>query len=229
MIIHTPVIVLKSFPYGDTSIIARCFSKNQGKISLIIKGARNQKSPKGAHFEPMSYIDVIYNYNPNRELHTVSKVTFIQYWSNILNDLQSITLSMAILDMTEKTLSYEDPHPVLFSILKNVLKAFNKKKSNPNMLFWFYECALLNNLGFRPNLNENELPGLTLPNINTDANIVLILNNLLSGDIEKINEYDINDKNRKVISNYLWMLLCYHFDNLRNVKFKKVIKTILAE
>ena len=40
MIAQTPAIVLKSFPYGETSIIARCFSKNYGKISLIVKGAR---------------------------------------------------------------------------------------------------------------------------------------------------------------------------------------------
>ncbi|MBT5224254.1 MAG: DNA repair protein RecO, partial [Candidatus Marinimicrobia bacterium] len=32
MITHTPAIVLKSFPYGDTSIIARCFSEYQGKV-----------------------------------------------------------------------------------------------------------------------------------------------------------------------------------------------------
>ena len=47
MIINTPAIVLKSFPYGDTSLIARCFSKDNGKISLIIKGARSKKSSKG--------------------------------------------------------------------------------------------------------------------------------------------------------------------------------------
>ena len=46
MIAQTPAIVLKSFPYGETSIIARCFSKNYGKISLIVKGARTKKNLK---------------------------------------------------------------------------------------------------------------------------------------------------------------------------------------
>ena len=46
MIMQTPAIVLKSFPHGETSIIARCFSRNYGKISLIIKGARTKKKSK---------------------------------------------------------------------------------------------------------------------------------------------------------------------------------------
>jgi len=229
VIVQTPVIVLKSFPYGDNSLIARCFTKEQGKLSLIIKGARNKKSPKGAHFEPMSYIDVIYNYNSNRELHIVSKVSFIKYWSNILNNLRSITLSLAILDLTEKTLSYEDPHPNLFSTLKKVLTAYNKNNIDPNILFWFYECSLLNNLGFRPNLNKPEFPGLKLPNIRKANTSGLVLARLLSGDIEKINTSIIKKEDRRIISDYLWMLLCYHFDNLNKVKFKKVIKTILSE
>ena len=108
MIIHTSAIVLKSFPYGDTSLIARCFSKDQGKISLIIKGARTKKSSRTAYFEPLSHIDIIYHHKPNRELQMVSKVSFIDYWSNILSDLRSVTLSVAILELTDKTLSFED-------------------------------------------------------------------------------------------------------------------------
>ena len=46
MIVHTSAIVLKSFPYGDTSLIAQCFSKDKGKIGVIIKGARTKKKPK---------------------------------------------------------------------------------------------------------------------------------------------------------------------------------------
>ena len=86
MIVNTPAIVLKSFSYGESSLIARCFSKNNGKVSLIIKGAKSSKSPKASYFQPLSYIDIIYNYKLNRELQVLSKVNFREYWSKILND-----------------------------------------------------------------------------------------------------------------------------------------------
>ena len=229
MIIHTSAIVLKSFPYGDTSLIARCFSKDQGKISLIIKGARTKKSSKTAYFEPLSYIDIIYHHKPNRELQMVSKVSFIDYWSNILSDLRAVTLSVAILELTDKTLSFEDPHPNLFSTLKNVLQAFNERSSDPNLLFWFYECALLSHLGFKPHLNNHDFPGMSLPNLNDGSNSILILSSLLSERLDSLPKDLITKNERKIISKYLWMLLCYHFEGIHKVKSLKVTRNILTE
>ena len=181
MIIHTPAIVLKSFSYGDTSLIARCFSRDYGKINLIVKGARSKRSPKSAQFQPLSYVDLVYRNKPNRELQILSKVNFRESWPGILQDLRSITLSMAILEMTEKTLSEDDPHPGLFKNLADVLRAFNEKKSDPNILFWFYECSLLTHLGFRPDLDQRELPGLVLPDPNSGPNSGIIIKKLLEG------------------------------------------------
>jgi DNA repair protein RecO len=229
MIIHTSAIVLKSFPYGDTSLIARCFSKDQGKISLIIKGARTKKSYKTAYFEPLSHIDIIYHHKPNRELQMVSKVSFIDYWSNILSDLRAVTLSVAILELTDKTLSFEDPHPNLFLTLKNVLQAFNERSSDPNLLFWFYECALLSHLGFKPNLNNYDFPGMSLPNLNDGSNSILILSSLLSERLDNLPRDPITKNERKIISKYLWMLLCYHFEGIHKVKSLKVTRNILTE
>ena len=87
---------------------------------------------------------------------------------------------MAILELTEKTLSYEDPNPALYKVLEEVLTTFNYGIVSSNLLFWFYECALLSNLGFKPNLEDNNLPGLTLPNLNEGINSRKILSSLLS-------------------------------------------------
>ena len=109
MVIHTPAIVLKSFSYGESSIIARCFSREQGKISLIIKGAKRSKSPKSVHFQPLSYVELIYNYQPKRDLQTISKVSFLGYWSKILSNLRSITLSSAEILGIDKRVGSLDP------------------------------------------------------------------------------------------------------------------------
>jgi len=227
MIVHTSAIVLKSFPYGDSSLIARCFSKDKGKISLLVKGARSKKSSKASHFEPLSHIDVVYSYKPNRELQILSKVSFINYWSNILNDLRRVTISMAILELTEKTLSYEDPNPALYRVLEEVLTTFNYGIVSSNLLFWFYECALLSNLGFKPNLEDNNLPGLILPNLNEGINSRKILSSLLSERLDSLPSDLITAKDNVIISKYLWSLLCYHFDGLHKVKFIDVTKEIL--
>lgn len=229
MIIHTPAIVLKSFPYGDTSLIARCFTKENGKISLIIKGARSKKSPKSAQFQPLSFIDIIYHNKPNRDLQVLSKVNFRESWPKILDDLKSVTLAMAILEMTEKTLHEDDPHPGLFATLVDVLRAFNKRENDPNLLFWFYECALLTHLGFRPNLDKREFQGLMLVDPNSGPNSGLILASLLAENIDDLPNDTVTPDDRKIISDYLWTLLRYHFENLDKMKSLEVARKLLSE
>ena len=229
MIIHTTAIVLKSFPYCDTSLIARCFSEDKGKISLIIKGARSRKSPKSAQFQPLSYVDVIYYNKPSRELQVLSKVNFRESWPKILEDLRSVTLSMAILEMTEKTLLDEDPYPGLFKALVDTLRAFNEKKADPNILFWFSECALLTHLGFQPNLDKRDFPGLTLTDPNAGPNSGLILASLLAEDIENLPTDEVTPMDRKIIGDYLWTSLRYHFDGLAKIKSMDVVRKILAD
>ena len=228
MTVHTPAIVLKSFPYGETSIISRCFTKENGKVSFIVRGARSKKSTKFSHFQPLSYIDIIYNHKSKNDLQTVSKVDFREFWSNIVKDLRAVTLSMTILDITDRALSLDEPFPILFNNLKDVLRLFNKNNTDPNLLFWFYECALLKNLGFQPNLEKVRLPGLPMVNPNEGPNSGSILATLLAGDISQLPKDQVTPKDRHVISDYLWSLLCYHCEGMGKIKSMAITKKILA-
>ena len=228
MTVNTPAIVLKSFPYGETSIISRCFTKKNGKVSFIVRGARSKKSSKFSHFQPLSYIDIIYNHKSKNDLQTVSKVNFREFWPNIVKDLRSVTLSMTILDMTERALSLDEPFPVLFNNLKDVLRLFNNDNTNPNLLFWFYECALLTNLGFQPNLEKLRLPGLSISNPNEGPNSGSILATLLAGNITQLPKDPVTPKDRHIISDYLWTLLCYHCEGMEKIKSMATTKKILS-
>ena len=228
MLVNTSAIVLKSFSYGESSLIARCFSEKNGKVSLVIKGAKKIKSLKAPYFQPLSYIDIIYNHKINRDLQILSKVNFRQYWSKIFDDLYRVSLAISILELTDKTISENDPHPSLFLILKEVLKAYNNTLIDPRTLFWFYECALLNNLGFQPNLEDPKLPGLVLPKITSDSDCIMVLSTLLSGNINQLRKIKVSKETSSLISDYLWSLINYHFEGLSSIKSFKVVKKLLT-
>ena len=80
MIVHSRAIVLKSFSYSNTSIIARCFTREKGKVSVIIHGAKKKNSQKAAYFQPANYLDLVLYFKETREIQTVSKVSFVQIW-----------------------------------------------------------------------------------------------------------------------------------------------------
>jgi len=234
MIVHSPAVVLRRFSYSDTSIIARCFTQEMGKISFMIRGAKRKKSPQTAFYEPMSHLDLVFYYNERRDMQTVSKASFATTYKNIHGDLKRIAYGMAVVELTEKTIIDHDPHSDLFIVLLNILHAIDTRAEQLNLVYWYYQIKLLTLLGFKPDLNNRDLTGLVLPDPTKGPNSAQILSFLLSGDLSdtgfqsKLNELSVSAKDRKVISQYINTCLYYHFDGLKELKSLRVLKALVT-
>ena len=68
--VATNAIVLKTIPYGDSSIISRLFTEDQGKITVMAKGAWRPKNTTGPLLEPMNHIRLQYYHKNNRDIQT---------------------------------------------------------------------------------------------------------------------------------------------------------------
>jgi DNA repair protein RecO (recombination protein O) len=227
MIVNTTAIVLKTFPYGETSLISRCFTKEKGKISFIIKGAQSKKNLLSPYFQPLSYIQIIYNENAKRELQIISKVNFVNIWLKIPNSLKKMTLLQSILEITDFTLEKNDPHPGLFNILIEAINYFENNQFKENLIFWFYECELLSELGFRIDLKNNEENKYDITSSKIEGESLIILKHLLNKSIEQVKFDKVLKKDRKIISNYLYQQLCYNLDGFDRLKSFKVARDIL--
>jgi DNA repair protein RecO (recombination protein O) len=227
MIINTSAVVLRSFPYGETSIIARCYTKDHGKVSLIVKGARRKKSPMAAYFQPMNYLDIVYYYRQTRNLQSVSKASFVEIWSDLNQDLKKIAHGLAVIELTEKTNTDNDPHPELFDELVSVLKAFNSSDLRFNLIFWYYQIKLLTILGFKPDFHQREHQNIKFPNPFAGPNSQNILEDLNNNSIDSITNITATSKDRKVISEYLTTFINYHFEGLESLKSFSVLKQII--
>jgi DNA repair protein RecO (recombination protein O) len=227
MIINTPAVVLKSFPYGETSIIARCYTKEQGKISLIVKGARRKKSPLAAYFQPMNYLDLVYYYKQTRSLQAVSKASFGTIWSDLNQNLIKIAHGLAILELTEKTNTDNDPHPELFDELISVLTAIDSSELRLNLIFWYYQVKLLTILGFKPDFTDLVHGSVKFPNPFKGPNSEKILNDISNNNLESIENTVVNNEDRKAISDYLKTYFKYHFEDMDKLKSFEVLKQII--
>jgi DNA repair protein RecO len=227
MIINTPAVVLRSFPYGETSIIARCYTRDHGKVSVIVKGARRKKSPMAAYFQSMNFLDIVYYYRETRSLQSVSKATFVEIWSHLNQDLKKIAYGLAVIELTEKTNTENDPHPELFDELVAVLKAFNSSDLRLNLIFWYFQIKLLTILGFKPDFHQREHGNIKFPNPFAGPNSEKILEDLSINSIDAISNITALGKDRKAISEYLTAFINYHFEGLGNLKSFSVLKQII--
>ena len=231
MIVDTPAIVLKTFPYGETSLISRCFTKEKGKVSFIIKGARSKKNPIAPYFQPLSFIQTIYNENEKRDLQIVSKAHFIKIWLKISQSLKKMTLLQSILEITDLSLEINDPNHGLFESLIEVIELYESDSINSNVAFWFYECAVLSETGFRINLKVDN-PGLIeddSSNLNDQKQCRYILQNLINKNFGEISFEKILPEEKKLVSNFLYNQLCYHIEGFDRLKSFKVAKNILND
>lgn len=228
MIVQSPAVVLKSFPYGDTSLIARCLTRELGKISVMVRGARRKKNPLGAYFQPLSFLDIIFYHKQTRELQTISKVSFVEPWLNLQNDLKPLTLGLSILELTERVVTDHDPHPELFDELIRCIRALDAKSKPVNVIYWYYEMQLLSHLGFKPDLSMDEFPGMSLPSLQTTPNSFKILSALQSYSLDALPELTIASEDKTVVSHYLLSQIHYHFEGINSLKSLEVIRKILS-
>jgi len=224
MIINTDAIVLKTFSYGETSLISRCFTKDKGKISFIIKGAKSKKNLVSPYFQPLSFINIIYKENEKRELQIVSKVSFVQIWTQIPLSLRKMSLSQSILEISDFTLEKNDPYPNLFNILIKTFQIFESGDINENILFWNYECKILSEMGFMINIKDSFDSELISLEINDK--IINTIQQLINGNISDIDFDTISLENKKKISKFLYQKLCFYFEGFERLKSFRVIKDI---
>ena len=226
MIINTNAIVLKTFSYSETSLISRCFTEDRGKISFIIRGAKSKKNLVAPYFQPLSYINIIFNENEKRELQIVSKVSFVKIWTKIPLSLKKMTLAQSVLEISDFTLERNDPYLDLFKILIKTFLFFENEDFDENIIFWHYECKVLSEMGFLIDIeDEQEFIQGAIKLKKTDTSF-MVLQSLVEGNLSDINLDKISAKEKKDVSQFLYHKLCYHFEGFERIKSFQVIKDI---
>ena len=72
MLVTTPVTILKTYDYSETSKILRCLTRDLGLRSVIAKGARRPRSRFGGLVEPFSDGIATFYLKDGRDLYTLS-------------------------------------------------------------------------------------------------------------------------------------------------------------
>lgn len=211
-IVQTEAILLKKFKFGDTSIIANFFSKDFGKFSALIKGARSLKSGKSALYQSLNHLLLFFNKKENRELQIINKADLIDSYEGIKTDLDKLNTGFRILELTNRLFIEYDKHRETYDLLVNILKNIELSTENiKNNLIYFQlkisEYTGISILGNRENgkfLKNMKIKDETFDN-NSSFKIVDsyldILNKINMADLESLNNLYINESD--LISDFL--------------------------
>ena len=76
MLLSTPGFVLHTTPYGDTSVVARVFTRQLGVQGYIIKGVRTHAARvKQNLLQPLSCLDMVVYHTPRNSLNHIKEIS----------------------------------------------------------------------------------------------------------------------------------------------------------
>jgi len=147
-IIKTEAIVLRKINFGDSSRIALFYSKDFGKISGIIKGARSSKSKIGSMVDTINLLQLVLYKKDAREVQLISEVDLIKHYSHIKDDYQKLKYATAIIELLT-TMTSENEHNIkLFDGTVRMLSLLDATDENPQFLFVKYFFFFLKEIGY---------------------------------------------------------------------------------
>ena len=173
-ILKTEAVVLSKLNYGDTSLIVSLFTKELGRLSAILKGARSPKSKIGTKIDPINYVEIVFYNKDTRDLQIISSADLIKHYSGIKEDLEKLKFAHSVIELIKNLTPEHEQNIRLFNGTVKILSLFESSNELPNLIFARFFLFFLHEIGYEVQLEKcmscgrTDLNGLQLSyNFNT--------------------------------------------------------------
>ncbi|GAB6933142.1 DNA repair protein RecO [Calditerricola satsumensis] len=150
MLVRVEGVVLRTMDYGEGHKIVTLFTREQGKMGAVARGAKKPRSRLAAVTQPLTH--GLYLCHAGGELATLSQGEVLHAFSRIRHDLLQTAYAAYILEVTDRLLAEREAHPRLFDQLVGILEQIEAGK-DPEILTRIYELRALAASGVRPHLD----------------------------------------------------------------------------
>ena len=153
-LLTTEGIVLKAQALGDTSRIVTVYTREHGLRKVVAKGARKTPSRFGFALEPLSRSRLVLYLKPDRDLHLLSQAEVLDPLGSRIADLVRLAHAQAALEIVDRLVWGEEPHPELYDLLRRTLDGCVRAPvaALPAVTLAF-QLQLASLLGYRPRLD----------------------------------------------------------------------------
>ena len=159
-IVRTDAVVLRSMEYGETSRIVRLFTREQGRVSVMARGARSARSRFGSTREAMSWIQTVIHCKPGRDLQTLSESAHMETFPNIGRSLHRIALGVRTIELSAALLQEGQSNPPAFELQVDALRMINTAAERVDNVWPFFAMRLAGILGLSPSFSKAEVQRL---------------------------------------------------------------------
>ncbi len=145
----TEAIVLDRRPFGEADRILVVFTPQYGRLDLIAKGASKTKSRSGPYLDLCNWVRL--ELATGRELDVVRSAQPVRLFTTLGTDLNRYCHASYLVELVKTLVQADEPHQGVFDLLSRSLVLLDEGV-DPWIITRHFEMALLNELGYRPQL-----------------------------------------------------------------------------
>lgn len=134
--------VLKRQDYGDTSLLVDVFTREYGRLKVIVKGARSGRSEKSRMLQPFAHLTL--GWSGKSDLKTLTQ---LESNSTFQLEKEPLVCAFYLNELIWNFLEVQDPHEQLFDRYQEVLDSFSQGEALEPLLRDF-EFFLLQDVGY---------------------------------------------------------------------------------
>ena len=150
--IRVHAVVLRHADWGEADRLVTLYTREQGKLRAVAKGARKITSRKAGHLEPFTHVKL--QLARGRSLFIVTQADTVDAYLPLRETLLMTGTASYVVELLDRFVYEEEgANPTLFRLLAETLKRLANDE-DPWLVVRYYEMRLLDFLGFRPQLFE---------------------------------------------------------------------------
>lgn len=154
--IHTAdAIVLRQYPYRETSVLVTCLTERFGKLKGLVKGLRDaQRLRYRSAMEPLSLNRIVFYDIRTSALHLISQCDLLESFQGLTRDLDTMRLAAICAELTDVVVEPGDPQPQTYQLLLSTLSRLATGHGAMMAVYVHFVLRLLRLAGFHPQLDE---------------------------------------------------------------------------
>ena len=142
-------IILSYIPLGEADLLVTMFTRDQGKVRAVGKGARRSTSKLVGHLEPLTVVKMSMAHG--RTLDRISQAEVLRSFAKLKEDLTAITKGLYLAELVDGFGAEASANPPLYQLMVDTLRAVEADPAS-DMPLRFFEFHLLQVSGLMPEL-----------------------------------------------------------------------------
>jgi len=238
-LITTKAIVISALKYGDTSLIVKCFTLEDGIRSYMIRGVLKSRKGKlkAAYFQPLTQLVIEANHNNKNSLNSIREAHVIHPYEDVYTSVIKQSIVLFLSEILSSIIKEEEKNEVLYEYIETGLLWLDTHDNIAN----FHLLFLLNLsrfLGFYPDVSESYKSAFNLlegrfvdaeyEKLSITGNELILFKKLLGINFDAINLVSYNKNERQVILRVIIRYFELHLEGFRKPKSLDILETVFS-